>query len=92
MDLGFKPFDEALNEMQQVIILSLGDEDHSRMEVPTEALLSIINEAVDMKRELRAITTREEWYINNKQWDEMVPWFDMSPQEKIAAIEFWSEP
>jgi len=54
--------------------------------------MDIHEELAALKKELRAITTREEWYWKQGRWDEMIPWFDLQPIEKRNAIEYWSEP
>jgi len=83
--------DEAIKAVRVALIFSIEDDDPDVITVPTPALLDLLSEAEAMKKELKAIVTREAWYVEQDRWDEMIPWFDMLPDEKANAIEYWSE-
>lgn len=53
--------------------------------------MTIEEELTALKKELKAILTREEWYVEHHLWDTMIPWFDMGDVEKANAIEYWSK-
>lgn len=49
------------------------------------------HEILALKAEIKAIKTREAWYVDQKRWDEMVPWFDLTDNERKQAIEYWAD-
>lgn len=47
------------------------------------------HEIIALKLEIAAIKRREAQYVADGRWEEMVPWFDLTDNERERAIEYW---
>lgn len=47
------------------------------------------HEITALKLEIAAIKRRERTYVEQGRWDEMIPWFDLTDDEREVAIEYW---
>lgn len=52
--------------------------------------LTLKQRLASAEAELSAIKRREQHYVETGRWDEMVPWFDLTANERAMAIEYWS--